>query len=65
MTHPPNPLHVQKFLADVDYPKTKDELVRTAEDSGADDETRRALRILPDRTYDGPAAVSAEVSRGS
>lgn len=66
MTQQPDPLHVQEFLTGVvDYPVSKEQLVRNAEQAGADDEVLRALRTLPDRTYDGADAVSAEVAQGT
>jgi hypothetical protein len=60
----PNPIQVQKFLRGVDYPASKDELVRRAKDNGADETVLEALRALPDRRYDGPNAVSQEFVRG-
>lgn len=65
MTQQPNPLHVQEFLVGIDYPMSKEQLVDNAEHAGADDEVLRALRTLPDRTYDGPDAVTAEVAHGT
>ena len=58
----PNPIQAQKFLGGVDYPVGRDDLVRTAERSGADDRLLDALRSLPDRKYSGPNAVSAALS---
>jgi hypothetical protein len=59
----PNPIQMQKFLGGVNYPCDRDELVEHARSKGADDEVLEHLRALPDRTYDGPNAVSAEFSR--
>ncbi|WP_019813462.1 DUF2795 domain-containing protein [Saccharomonospora saliphila] len=59
----PNPIQMQKYLSGVDYPCSRDDLVRHARDQGADDEVLDHLRNIPDRTYDGPNAVSAEFSR--
>jgi hypothetical protein len=56
-----NPIELQKHLSGVDYPAGRDDLVRTAEQNGADEETLKALRDLPDRTYEGPSGVSKEV----
>jgi hypothetical protein len=56
-----NPIQLQKFLGGVDYPAQKDDLVRHAEQHGADNEAVDALRRIPDRQYDGPNAVSAAV----
>ncbi len=65
MTTQPDPLHVQEFLVGLDYPMSKLDLVDQARTAGADEETLRALRTLPDRTYDGPDSVSAEVAQGT
>jgi hypothetical protein len=59
----PNPIQMQKFLGGVNYPCGRDELVEHARSKGADDEVLEHLRALPDRTYDGPNAVSAEFAR--
>jgi hypothetical protein len=56
-----NPVQLQKFLGGVDYPAGKDDLVRHAEQQGADENVLDALRKIPDRTYNGPNAVSAAV----
>ncbi|MCW2719568.1 MAG: hypothetical protein QOG20_366 [Pseudonocardiales bacterium] len=54
-----NPVQLQKFLRGVDYPARKEDLVRHAEQQGADEEVLDTLRRIPDREYDGPNAVSA------
>jgi hypothetical protein len=56
-----NPIELQKHLSGVDYPAQRDDLVRAAEQNGADDGTLEVLRGLPDRTYEGPSGVSKEV----
>jgi len=58
----PNPIQVQKFLGGLDYPASKDEIVRTAQDAGADDDVLEALDGIPDREYDGPTAVSEAIA---
>ncbi|OXM66002.1 DUF2795 domain-containing protein [Amycolatopsis vastitatis] len=57
----PNPIELQKYLAGVDYPAKRDDLVRAAEKNGADSGTLDVVRRLPDRTYDGPSGVSKEI----
>ncbi|PXY23521.1 DUF2795 domain-containing protein [Prauserella sp. PE36] len=59
----PNPIQMQKYLAGVDYPCSRDDLVEHARSKGADDDVLEHLRSLPERTYDGPNAVSAEYSK--
>jgi hypothetical protein len=56
-----SPIDVQKALKGMDYPAKRDDLVRRAEDNGADGDVVEALRKIPDRQYDGPSGVSAEV----
>jgi hypothetical protein len=62
MSDTPNPIQIQKFLAGVDYPAEKDDLVQAAEKGGADDTVLEALRGLPDQTYDAPTDVSEAIS---
>ena len=57
-----NPIQAQKFLSGMNYPASKDEIVQHAEGQGADENTLSVLRQIPDRQYDGPNAVSHEIS---
>ena len=61
MSDKPNPIELQKHLSGLDYPVSKDEVVKKAEDSGADDATLEALRNLPDREYEKPTHVTEAV----
>jgi hypothetical protein len=63
MSESPNPIQVQKFLGGMDYPASKDQIVSKAEESGADDNVLEALRGIPDKQYDAPTAISAELGR--
>jgi hypothetical protein len=56
-----SPIDVQKALKGMDYPADKDDLVQKAENNGAEGEVMTALQQLPDRQYDGPSGVSAEI----
>jgi hypothetical protein len=56
-----SPIDVQKALGGMDYPAGKDEIVRHAEDKGADGQVLDALRKIPDREYEGPSGVSKAV----
>jgi len=58
----PDFIEVQKFLGGIDYPSSKEELVRTAEQSGAGDEVLNTLRNLPEREYQNPTEVSEAVA---
>lgn len=57
-----NPIQAQKFLSGMNYPASKDEIIQHAEGQGADDDILSVLRQIPDRQYDGPNAVSHEIS---
>ncbi|SFJ00386.1 DUF2795 domain-containing protein [Amycolatopsis sacchari] len=63
MADTPNPIQMQKFLSGVDYPASRDDLVEHAKSQGADNDVLEHLQQMPDRTYDGPNAVSQEFSR--
>lgn len=54
----PNPIQMQKYLSGVDYPAGRDQLVEHARKQGADDAVLEGLSRLPDRSFDGPNAVS-------
>ncbi|NQX15887.1 DUF2795 domain-containing protein [Rathayibacter sp. VKM Ac-2857] len=58
----PNPIQVQKYLAGIDYPASKDTIVETAEKEGADSDVLDALRAIPAGDYDKPTDVSSAVS---
>jgi hypothetical protein len=62
MNQNPNFIEVQKFLGGIDYPASRDDLVRTAEASGAGGEILETLRNLPDRQYQDPTEVSEAVA---
>ncbi|MFC0680993.1 DUF2795 domain-containing protein [Lysobacter korlensis] len=57
-----NPIELQKHLGGVDYPASRDDLVRKAEENGAADDVLAALRGIPDREYDAPTDVTKTVS---
>ncbi len=56
------PIHVQTFLRGVDYPVRKQDLLKRAEQEGADESVLEALRDIPDREYESPTSVSREVA---
>lgn len=60
---PVNPIQVQKYLNNVDYPASKQDLMKTAEREGADDDIRSTLERLPDETYDSPVDVSQAIGK--
>ena len=65
MADMPNPIQVQKFLGGLDYPVSKDTILKTAKDSGADEAALDALGNIPDREYSGPNAISHELSESN
>ena len=58
----PNPIQIQKFLAGMDYPVSKDTILETAKKEGADENVLNALGRIPDGEYDAPTAISKAVS---
>jgi len=58
-----NPVQVQKFLGGLDYPASKQDLVKRAEQEGADDNARSTLKQLPDEDYETPADVSEAIGK--
>ena len=45
----------------MDYPASKDDIVRHAEQQGGDDEVVEALRKIEEREHEGPSGVSSAV----
>ena len=56
-----NPVQVQKFLGGLDYPASKEDLMKRAEQEDADQEVRSTLEQLPDQNYETPADVSKAI----
>jgi hypothetical protein len=65
MADNPSFIEVQKCLAGMDYPASRDDLVNHAQEHGADEQMLQALQAMPDREYDGPSGVSEEITRTS
>ncbi len=57
-----NPIELQKALGGMDYPASKENLVKHAEGKDADEEVLSFLGDLPDRNYETPADVNKEMS---
>ncbi len=60
-----NPIEVQKHLKGISYPASRDDLVSTAEENGADDELVEQLRELGDDEYTGPDDVMEALGQAS
>jgi hypothetical protein len=56
-----SPIDIQKALGGMDYPAKKEEIVKHAEQNGADDDVLQALKRIEDREYEGPSGVSKAV----
>ncbi len=56
-----NPIQLQKFLKGVDYPASKQDLLKHIEQQGADEDVRATLEQLPDQQFQSPADVSKAV----
>jgi hypothetical protein len=56
-----SPIDIQKALGGMDYPASKDDIVKHAESQGGDSEVIEALKGIEDREYEGPSGVSAAV----
>jgi hypothetical protein len=52
-----NPIEVQKHLKGISYPASKDDVIATAEDNGADEDLLDQLRGLNRSEYSGPDDV--------
>lgn len=58
-----NPIQVQKALKGTDYPVDKEQLLKKAEENGADDNIREILEKLPDEKFQTPAEVSQAIGK--
>ncbi|WDF32195.1 DUF2795 domain-containing protein [Arthrobacter agilis] len=59
----PSPIDIQKALGGMDYPASKEDLVRHAEGKSAEDSVLETLKNLPEREYDSPTDVNKEASK--
>ena len=53
-----NPAVVEKYLAGVDYPANRQDLIKRARMNNADSDVMETLDSLPDQTYHSPIDVS-------
>lgn len=58
-----NPVQVQKFLKDIDYPCSKDEIIGAAQEQGADENVIDTLRRIPMDTFNSPNDISEGIGR--
>jgi hypothetical protein len=57
------PFRVQKYLAGLRYPASRQQVVSRALERGADEQLIGVLRRIPDRWYPSPVALSQQVGR--
>lgn len=62
MAEKPTPIELQKYLAGVDYPVSKEDLLSVARDNGAPQDVVDALESSDADSFDSPTAVSSAVS---
>jgi hypothetical protein len=55
-------IRIQKHLSGVDYPVDKQQLLRTAQDQGAEKDVLDVIKRMEDRTYDSPTDVTKEAT---
>lgn len=58
-----NPVQVEKFLRGVNYPISKQDLIKHAQQQGADQSVRSTLEKLPDKKYNSPVDVSEAIGK--
>lgn len=61
--HVVNPIQVEKYLRHVDYPAEKEDLIKSAEEEGADENVIHTLEDLPEDKFNGPKDVSRAIGR--
>ncbi|MEX2599098.1 MAG: DUF2795 domain-containing protein [Dehalococcoidia bacterium] len=60
-----NPVQVQKYLGGLDYPASKDDVVRRAQDEGADEEVMDTLKSLPMDRFNSPNDISEAIGKAA
>lgn len=58
-----NPVQLQKYLGGLDYPVSREDLIRRAQERGADDKVLQTLRSLPTDRFNSPNDVSEAVGK--
>ncbi len=58
-----NPIQLEKHLKGLDYPAKKADIIRYAEQHGADETVKSALQQIPDQTYEGPTGISKAIGQ--
>ena len=58
-----NPVQVEKLLGGINYPSSKQDLIKTAKSKGADQNVMSILQKLPDKKYNSPVDVSEAIGK--
>ncbi|HXS15446.1 MAG TPA: DUF2795 domain-containing protein [Candidatus Saccharimonadales bacterium] len=61
--HHVNPIQVQKFLKGVDYPCKKDDLVKKAQEEGADENVISTLKEMKMDSFNSPNDVAQAIGQ--
>ncbi|MBW4561009.1 MAG: DUF2795 domain-containing protein [Mojavia pulchra JT2-VF2] len=56
-----NLVQLNKSLNEVDYPISKKDLIKNAEEKGIDEKVLRVLKKIPYKNYDTPTDVSEAI----
>ncbi len=56
-----NPSEVQNFLAGLEYPAMKDEIIDYAREQGANEEVFATLERISEQEYESAAALNEEI----
>lgn len=58
-----NPIEVQKHLKGLDYPASKEDVIKHAEKNGADEELKALLKDLPAEEFEKPTDVNKAIGQ--
>ena len=58
-----NPVQVQKYLADMEYPADKNAIIEKAREEGADENVMQTLEKIPEQEFQTPADVSQAIGQ--
>jgi Protein of unknown function (DUF2795) len=58
-----NPIQVQKYLKGIGYPASREQIIRKAEESGADATIMQALQKLPETEFRSPNDISSALGK--
>ncbi|HEX4205932.1 MAG TPA: DUF2795 domain-containing protein [Ktedonobacteraceae bacterium] len=58
-----SPKEVEKYLAGVDYPARKQDLIKRAEQNNAPQEVLDTIKRMPDETFNKPTDVAKAIGQ--